>query len=79
MEPARTIVKRLGGPKAISGLVGVHRTRVSNWMRPRAVGGTGGAIPQKYHRQLLECAAEKGIDLSAEDFLLPASDHKQVA
>ena len=38
MEPAATIIKRLGGPTAVAQIAGVHRTRVSNWTvhAPRA-------------------------------------------
>lgn len=69
MEPAQTIIKNLGGPTAVAGIVGVHRTRVSNWTRPRDVGGTGGTIPFKHVPLLIEAAKDRGIDLSADDFL----------
>lgn len=69
MEPARTIVKKFGGPTILSELLGVHRTRVSNWMRPREAKGTGGIIPQRYHPKLLEHARANAIELKAEDFL----------
>ena len=69
MEPAQTVVGRFGGPTALAELLGIHRTRVSNWQRARASGGTGGTIPQRYHRQLLDYARERNIELKAEDFL----------
>lgn len=71
MEPARTIIDRLGGPSKVSAIAGVHRTRVSNWAREKSAGGTGGIIPQRHVRKLLAAAREKGVDLSAEDFLPP--------
>lgn len=71
MEPARTIIDRLGGPSKVSEIAGVHRTRVSNWARAKSVGGTGGIIPQKHVRKLLAAAREKGLPLTAEDFLPP--------
>ncbi|WP_036010625.1 hypothetical protein [Bradyrhizobium yuanmingense] len=74
LEPAATIVARLGGPAVVAGVVSVHRTRVSNWKRPKEKGGTGGLIPQKYHRPLLDYAARNEIDLKAEDFLASADD-----
>lgn len=73
MEPARTIITDLGGPTAVARICGVHRTRVSNWMRPRKVGGTGGIIPQKHHRVILNELHKLGIKKSAED-LLPLDD-----
>lgn len=74
MEPAQTIIGRFGGPSALAELLGIHRTRVSNWQRPRDAGGTGGIVPQRYHPVLLDHARANGIDLKAEDFLPPASD-----
>ena len=73
MEPARTIVEKLGGPNAVAGIAKVHRTRVSNWMRPKEAGGTGGQIPFKHVPALLAAAREQGKELSADDFLPPAS------
>lgn len=71
LEPAQTIISRLGGPAVVAKLVSVHRTRVSNWKRPREKGGTGGMIPQQYHRTLLDHAEQNDIPLAAEDFLPP--------
>lgn len=77
MEPARTIINLLGGPNAVAFIAGVHRTRVSNWARPRASGGTGGSIPFKHVPALINAARGKGLELSAEDFL-PSEQEKAV-
>jgi hypothetical protein len=69
MEPADSIISRLGGVGAVAKATGVHRTRVSNWKRPREKGGTGGVIPQKHHRTLLDYALSQDVVLRAEDFL----------
>ena len=69
MEPARSIIQSLGGPNAVAEIAGVHRTRVSNWMRRKDAGGTGGMIPFKHVPALIEAASERGIPLSADDFL----------
>lgn len=74
MKPATQIIAKLGGPTAVANLVDVHRTRVSNWKRPRSRGGTDGLIPQKYHRTLLDYAAANSIELSAEEFLAPREE-----
>ncbi|MCP4304181.1 MAG: helix-turn-helix domain-containing protein [bacterium] len=71
MEPASSIIQKLGGPSRIAREVGVHRTRVSNWQRPRDVGGTGGLIPQKHIPTLLRLARENGVALAADEFLPP--------
>jgi len=69
MEPATTIIKKLGGPNKVAAIANVHRTRVSNWKRPREAGGTGGLIPFKHVPALLGAARQMGVDLSADDFL----------
>jgi len=73
MEPARTIIDRLGGPTEVSRITGAHRTRVSNWARPKESGGTGGTIPFKHVPVLLQAAKDKGVELSTDDFL-PVSE-----
>jgi hypothetical protein len=69
MQPASRVVAELGGPTKVAKIVGIHRTRVSAWQRPRASGGTDGRIPQDHHAKLLAFARSNGIALSAEDFL----------
>lgn len=69
MEPAQSIIRKLGGPNAVAEITGVHRTRVSNWARPKESGGTGGTIPFKHVPTLLDAAKDKGIELSADEFL----------
>ena len=78
MEPARHIIQIFGGPNAVAQIVGVHRTRVSNWQRPKHGGGTGGVIPFKHIPKLMEAAKRQGIDLRAEDFLPLSSDREAV-
>jgi hypothetical protein len=79
MEPATSIIRKLGGPSKVAAIVGVHRTRVSNWMRAKESGGTGGTIPQSHHLTILRAAASMGVDgISGESFLprdnQPSSD-----
>lgn len=69
MEPATTIINRLGGPTKVAEIAGVHRTRVSNWKRKKEEGGTGGVIPFKHVPALLAAAKECGVKLKVEDFL----------
>lgn len=69
MEPASTIISVLGGPSAVARMLNVHRTRVSNWKRSRDVGGTGGLIPYRHVNKIIAAAAERGVNLSGDDFL----------
>jgi len=69
MEPATSIIKSLGGPEQAARDIGVHRTRVFSWMRPRENGGTDGAIPQRHFATILRLAREKGVQITPEDLI----------
>ena len=69
LDPARRIIRRLGGVDAVAAVTGKHRSRVFRWMYPRSKGGTGGLIPQRTIPVLLKHAKKKRIKLTAGDFL----------
>lgn len=71
MEPAQTIIEKLGGASAVASIVGIHRTRVYGWMYPKERGGTGGTIPIKHAQRLLQYAEGEGIAVTASDFFGP--------
>lgn len=73
MEPASSIISKLGGDTAVAAITGVHRTRVANWKRSKDSGGTGGTIPFRHVPKLLEAAQRADIALTAGDFL-PTAD-----
>lgn len=68
MEPAQTIIAKLGGVNAVSKITGVHRTRVFAWKRSRATGGTDGRIPQSHIETMIAFARENSLELKLEDF-----------
>lgn len=69
MEPARSIIKRLGGEAKVSEITGRGTTAPYKWQYPLARGGTGGLIPQRLHQRLLDYARANGIPLAPADFL----------
>lgn len=69
MEPARSIIEKLGGEAQVSFITGTAYTAPYRWQATRAKGGTGGVIPQRHHRRLIDYARAKGILLDAEEFL----------
>jgi hypothetical protein len=69
MNPAQRIIDRLGGEAQVAFLTGTSYTAPYRWQAARAKGGTGGLIPQRHHRGLIDYARAKGIPLTAEDFL----------
>ena len=78
MEPAASIITKLGGDTKVAEIVGVHRTRVANWKRPKTAGGTNGLIPFKHVPALIAAAKAAGETLSADDFL-PAIETESAA
>lgn len=70
MEPAATIIQRLGGASAVASLLDVARGRVYAWTWSKARGGTDGRIPQRYHAPLLREARARGLDGVTAEFLV---------
>lgn len=67
MEPAATVIEKLGGPDAVSAATGTSYTAPYRWMAPVDKGGTGGRIPQKHWAALIALAGQKGVPLTADD------------
>jgi hypothetical protein len=70
-EPAASIIKKLGGEMVVSRVTGTKRVAPYRWCYSRERGGTGGLIPQRHHRKILEYARENGIPLTSDEFLPP--------
>lgn len=68
MEPASTIIDRLGGEAAVAKIAGVAITAPYRWQQPRSKGGTGGVIPHWHVGKLIAYAQANGIDLPAASF-----------
>jgi len=79
MEPAQSIIRKLGGAPEVARIAGVHRTRVYSWTWPKSAGGTGGTVPFNHVPALIDAATAKGIPLSAADFLPSPSQQGEVA
>lgn len=80
MEPAASIISLFAiysddgrraqiGADVVSRLCGVHRSSPYRWQEAVERGGTGGIIPLKHHRSLLNAAKKRGLPLRAEHFL----------
>jgi hypothetical protein len=73
-EPAATIIERLGGTRAVSEVAKVDQSRVIRWRLPKENGGTGGVIPSRHVRPLLDHAKANGLALTADDFFATAGE-----
>jgi hypothetical protein len=71
MEPARSIITKLGGETAVAQICGTAISAPYRWQYARERGGTGGIIPQRHHRALLDYAEVRRIPLRADEFLPP--------
>jgi hypothetical protein len=71
MDPATTIIRKLGGEAKVAAIVGMALSAPYRWQHEKSRGGTGGLIPQAHHRRLLDYAHTHGIVLTAEEFLTP--------
>ena len=71
MEPARSIITKLGGETAVAHVCGTALSAPYRWQHPRERGGTGGLIPQRHHRALMDYAQARRIPLAAEEFMAP--------
>lgn len=68
MNPAKSVIEKMGGPTEVARITGKHMTRVYRWMYPRSRGGTDGVVPHEDAKKLLDHAAINSIDLKADDF-----------
>lgn len=60
-------------------LSGRSTKAVRGWRRPRGDNGTGGFIPIHLMNEIIQGAAKKGITLTPEQFVLPATEEQQEA
>ena len=70
MTPAEKVITSLGGIRAVARLIGRNPSSVQRWRKPRAEGGTGGAVPTAVQGRLLAIARDRGIPLAADDLIM---------
>jgi hypothetical protein len=67
LDPARTVVAKLGGVRATARVLQLNPSAVSRWMVGRDRKGTGGAVPLKHWQTLLNYAKQQHIKLTFND------------
>ena len=72
LDPARTVIERVGGISAAAEATGCDFSSVYRWMRSREDGGTGGIIPAPHQLRLLEYSKAKNGALKPDDFFCAA-------
>ncbi len=68
LEPATSIIEKLGGLKAVAEATGVSVTSVQRWRYEKERGGTGGSVPHWHIMTLMALAVEIGVDLKFGEF-----------
>lgn len=66
LEPAFTVIEKLGGRSAVANELGLDRSTLTRWCQPRPA-GTGGVIPQRYWPQLIEMARQQRVRISLKE------------
>lgn len=69
LDPAFSVLQRLGGKNAVAAELNLSSSTLSRWCSPRPK-GTGGAIPQRYWPQLLALAKKGNVSLVVGDLYL---------
>lgn len=67
--PASRVISAFGGVRATARILDVASSTVSRWQKAREHGGTGGKVPTKHMREVLDEAKRRGLHLSAEDLI----------
>lgn len=67
LQPASKILALFESNRALARILDVNPSALTRWKKPRSQGGTGGRIPQKYWGQIIDAAADRGIDVTVED------------
>lgn len=67
--PADTVIAAFGGVRSLARDLGRNPSSVSRWRKPRAEGGTGGAVPTTVQGVILRLAEQRGLPLTADDLI----------
>lgn len=68
LEPAKSVIAKMGGADVVASITGKHVSRVYRWMHPKIRGGTGGFVPHEDAVKLLTAAPLRGVSLAPNDF-----------
>lgn len=66
---AQRVIDKCGGAQALADAIGYHVTAVYQWPKPRSKRGTGGLIPSRARRRILEGIRDGKLPLTPEDLM----------
>jgi len=64
LTPSKLVILLFGGVRPLARLLNKTQSSVSKWQK-----SDDGDVPGKCHRQILDLAKKRGVDLSAEDLV----------
>ena len=70
LEPASTVLAKVGGVKVAAEVTGKHPSRIYSWTYSKNKGGTGGVVPHDDATKLLKHAGENNLPLTPADFFM---------
>ena len=65
---AKRLIDKLGGVRAVAGMLNLSTQAVHKWTKPKDKGGTGGFIPSHRQVELMVAAKLRGLELHETDF-----------
>ncbi len=73
LEPARTIILKMGGAPRVAKILNIHESAVYRWVWPKkpkkkGARGTGGLIPAERQKQIMAWSRQNGHPVNIEDF-----------
>ena len=73
-SPGQLVIDLFGGGRPLARKlnaegVKVHHSSVTRWAQSKENAGTGGLVPNKYHRKLIEMARKEGFELTPEQLV----------
>jgi hypothetical protein len=66
LEPAYSLIEKLGGKSAVAEAIGLDKSALSRWCMPRP-GGTGGVVPQRHWPALMRMARAQNVSLAVRE------------
>ena len=66
LEPAYSVIEKLGGKSTGAEALELDKSTLSRWCQPRP-GGTGGLIPQRYWPQLMQMARDQRVRIGVKE------------
>lgn len=78
MEPATTLIQKLGGLTAVANVTGVDVHTVKRWRQNKDQGGTDGRIPRKHIFSLHKHCLQNQVSRSLESLLFTPDEIEEL-